>query len=334
MPAGNDLNAQLSALAVADISAFDTTDSDFDSLESAIFHDMSGPDGPTQAIEPMNETPREGVFRFLQLPAEIRLAVYHHLVVGPGAVQLYKDDFVRRFQSETHNQIDLAIFLANRQVWAECSKVFFVENVFRFYIYGDEVDWPPTFPNLKRIRKCALSLRNPCNVLSSFDERRMIARRTLVAMESFGRILAGDKEMEYLLIEIPDKCIGYDVKDILEPLQKVRNIKHVHIASFSIIDWSFLQNLECAMSLDHKNASLVRWSLSHGLDGMLKQVAQSIRRVIERGKGGTQANENQDLFAYFGITPRHNYKGRALFLLDSGSTIGRYMSEHEAPAQT
>lgn len=323
MSARNDLT---------DISPFDTIDTiDCDSLELAISsHDMTSPDGPTQAIEPMNEAPCEGVFRFLQLPPEIRLNVYRHLVVRPAAVQLYKDDFVRRFQSEPHNQIDLAIFRANRQVWAECSKVFFAENLFQFYVYGDEVDWPPTFPNMYRIRKCALWVRNPCTVSSNFNERRMIARRTLVAMESFARALAGDKELEYLLIEIPDKCIGYDVKIIFEPLQKVRNIKHVHIASFSIIDWSFLQHLECAMSRNDKSE---RWSLARGLDPMLTQVAHSILRVMDRGKGQTQAKDDRDLFAYFGITPRHNYMGRAQFLLDSESSISMYMAAYEASYQ-
>lgn len=273
-------------------------------------------DGGVQATEPMNMVPREGVFPFLHLPSEIRLAVYDHLVVDPVAVQLYKGDVVRRNQSETHIQKDLAIFLVNRQIWTECSKVFFAENVFRFYIYGDEVDWPPTFPNLNRIRKCVLWVRNPCGMLSDFNERRMIARRTHVAMESFASALAGDKEMKYLLIEIPDRCIGYDAKDILEPLHRVQNIKHVHIASHKILVWSFLQHLERAMSRDAdgsgEGASVEPWSRASGFDAMLKQVAHSIRRVIERGKAGPHAAENRDLFAFFGITPRHNYVKKAL----------------------
>lgn len=325
MSAENDLSEEISALTIADLSPFDTTDSD--SLESQISsHDPPSPDGGVPAAEPMSDPPRGGVFLFLQLPPEIRLAIYHHLVVDPVAVQLYKGDVVRRNQSEIQKKKDLAIFLANRQLWTECSKVFFADNVFRFYIYGDEVDWPPTFPNLNRIRKCVLWIRNPCGMSSDFNERRMIARRTHVAMESFARALAGDKLMEYLLIEIPDRCIGYDVKDILEPLHMVRKIKHVHIASHSIFVWSFLQHLERAMSLDVDSDGSVPfepWSRASGFDAMLKQVAQSIRRVIERGKAGAQAKENRDLFAFFGIVPRHNYVKKALASLDSGSSVNR-----------
>lgn len=330
MSAESDLNPDVSALTISDLSPFDTTDSD--SLESEISsHETPSPDGAMQAAEPMNEAPPGGVFPFLRLPPEIRLCVYHHMVVDPVAVQLYKGDVVRRNQSETHYKKDLTIFLANRQVWTECSKVFFAENMFRFYIYGDEVDWPPTFPNLNRIRKCVLWVRNPCGMWSDFNERRMIARRTHVAVESFASALAGDKQMEYLLIEIPDRCIGYDAKDILEPLHMVRKIKHVHIASHSIFVWSFLQHLERAMSLEAdggaESASLEPWSRPSGFDAVLKQIAQSIRRVIERGKAGAQAKENRDLFAFFGIAPKHNYVKKALASLDSRSSINKDLFE-------
>lgn len=329
MSAENDLSDGVSALTIADLSPFDTTDSDSSEPE-ILSHDTSSPDGGMQAVEPMIEAPRGGVFPRLRLPPEIRLVVYHHLVVDPVAVQLYKGDVVRRNQSERHQKKDLTIFVANRQVWTECSNVFYAENVFRFYIYGDEVDWPPTFPNLNRIRKCILWVRNPCDLLSDFNERRMIARRTHVAIECFASALAGDKQMEYLLIEIPDRCIGYDAKEILEPLRMVRRIKHVHIASHNIFVWSFLQHLERAMSLDadgsagsDDSASFEPWSRASGFDAMLKQVAQSIRRVIERGKAGPQAKENRDLFAFFGILPRHNYVRKALSSLDSGSSVNR-----------
>ena len=329
MSAENDLSVGVSALTIANLSPFDTTDSD--SLESEISsHDTSSPDGGMKAVEPMIEAQRGGVFPFFRLPPEIRLVVYHHMVVDPVAVQLYKGDVVRRNQSERHQKKDLTIFVANRQIWTECSNIFYAENVFRFYIYGDEVDWPPTFPNLNRIRKCILWVRNPCDMFSDFNARRMIARRTHVAIECFASALAGDKQMEYLLIEIPDRCIGYDAKEILEPLRVVRKINHVHIASHNIFVWSFLQHLELAMSLDADGSAgsddgrtFEPWSRASGFDAMLKQVARSIRRVIERGKAGPHAKENRDLFAFFGILPKHNYVKKALASLDSGSSINR-----------
>ncbi len=79
-------------------------------------------------------------FRFLDLPSEIRVLIYRHVLVVPHCLHYQKKRVSRSvckygFQVQRNKVADrFAIMLANHQIYMESSTVFYTENVFEIIV--------------------------------------------------------------------------------------------------------------------------------------------------------------------------------------------------------
>lgn len=82
-------------------------------------------------------------FRFLELPGELRNAIYRYALVSPKTFR------VKILFAQTDSQTDTALLRVSKQVYAETLKIFYSEN--KFWLPQSLFIGPPIIPVLEHV---------------------------------------------------------------------------------------------------------------------------------------------------------------------------------------
>lgn len=193
---------------------------------------------------------RQGVFRFLHLPAEIRNQVYGQLTweTDPNLV-LHKANVSHRF--------DIAILLVNRQVTAEAIDIFYQQLTLRLRLEYWEAGWFQTwlapYPNLRRIG-VQVSARD-------FDEMTVVYYAASSSDSAFRRCVRGLRdglgkmrdlevlEIEYVSFSSISERGRFKLcpDNVMECFKSLRGLKKVSIVGD--LDEEYAQEIVAAMTL-------------------------------------------------------------------------------------
>ena len=200
---------------------------------------------------------REGCFKFMSLPPELRNIIYWFYLVEPFPLQIYDKEFGEPGDEAAPGLVkkDLALFQVNRQIWTEASPIFYAHNIFSFNLDMTGRPKPSEqgfHPNLRRMRKCHVWNREPdfspstlrshfCGFSSggiraqSRDYSYIGIRAQLRIATDYARSLTTAfvggiadhrSELEYLLVDLP-----FVHMTAFTPLAYLRNIRQVQIKS-------------------------------------------------------------------------------------------------------
>ncbi|KAL8955759.1 MAG: hypothetical protein Q9193_006504 [Seirophora villosa] len=145
-------------------------------------------------------------FPFFSLPPEVRNMVYRNFARFPRGVVKAKSMPTR-----------LQPFLANHKLYDEASKLFYAENVFKFYSLYVAPGIDPFGPSLIRIHKCFMHLNGTDLAATAFIARYV---------EQFVTALLPHHALKYLLIRLLPLQL---VPPLEESLERLRGITFVQI---------------------------------------------------------------------------------------------------------
>ncbi|KAI4112953.1 MAG: hypothetical protein LQ345_005978 [Seirophora villosa] len=166
-------------------------------VKSLLHHDSANVNRSEIITEP---------FPFFSLPPEVRNMVYRNFARYPRGVVKAKSMPTR-----------LQPFLANRKLYDEASKLFYAENVFKFYSIYVAPGIHPFGPSLTRIRKCFMHLNGTDLAATAFIARYV---------EEFVTALLPHHALKYLLIRLLPLQL---VPPLEESLERLRGITFAQI---------------------------------------------------------------------------------------------------------
>lgn len=229
---------------------------------------------------------------FLGLPAELRYAIYRHchcLRSPNGKVEVVSNylDGQPPTKMKFYTTRDLRLLEVNRQIQSEASGVFYAENIFtlnsypRTQEYGQQRLYGIKYYHVNFSRVWKAHILSPRGFFPvSFDSCIQGAHRMRAFFRGIAEALAEGHCMKYLLVESYEferagfcragEAMACDLRDYLEPLEKVRGVQNCHIRAMKMSLWPYLRFLERGMMrscrdlplLDNGETDIVRKALA------------------------------------------------------------------------
>ena len=255
--------------------------------------------------------------RLLNLPKELRLLVYRHLLVEDKAsVEIVSKHLDLRSIGDYFCDRDLDVFDVNHQVRDEARDVFYKEN--RFIIYLDIKKHEPTFSlfspvDVTCVRRCHMisSCRQIPSSIGLGADAMLIFRNFIQFSLSLRQ--PQTHHLRCLLIE----CHYFDIatlffdtskrlfKTIAKPLEYLRGIELVHIRTLDPKMRPYLRALERLMMSE---------SPTSASDGQSDQSTQAMMSEIsvDAETSGTEigfvepTNTPNHIFTLFGVKPLYD----------------------------
>lgn len=225
------------------------------------------------------------VSRLLLLPKELRLEIYRHVLVERTAPQ-YRDAIASPntrvlIISKDHDlgdtsapssairyvcNRDLRILQTSQQLREEAGDVFYHAYVFTLYLYMPRDaksqsilnEGCSSYVDLSRIRRCRISSTPWRYPRSKYDskEESIIWKHFNQFAEALSRVPG--HQMQDLLIEcyhfevaaVGEQSAFFSLEYMIEDLNVLRGIKHVHIRALNPELWPYLRDLERLMMSD------------------------------------------------------------------------------------
>ena len=199
---------------------------------------------------------RQGVFRLMSLPLELRCRVYYFVVVEPHPLPLktfYFGGIAHGYLVEK----DLRMLGTCEEFRTEMNKLLYSENSFTYAIPRHEAaeDTKSSKIDLRRVQRCYIPIENMTELPDDSDTEEGVNliiedARFLEDFKLFVTTLAfKSHEMKYVLIECESQdCVR--LADGLSPLFLLRNIGLVHFRSRQTQIHRYFRFLETFMMSD------------------------------------------------------------------------------------
>ena len=198
-----------------------------------------------------------GASRFMALPLELRLRVYHFAVIEPHPLPLTTYHFGRMADGGYGVEKDLWMLETCEEFHTEMSKLLYSENSFSYTIprHEPEEDTESFKIDLRRVQKCYIPIEDMKELPVDSDTEEGVKciledEGFLEDFKLFVTTLAfKSHEMKYLLIECePQDCVC--LAEGLSPLFLLRNIGLVHFRSRHTAMHRYFRFLEGFMMSD------------------------------------------------------------------------------------
>ena len=192
---------------------------------------------------------RQGVFRFMDLPAEVRCSIYYFAVFEPHPLPLIKHHY--REHGDVYSvEKDLRMLGTSSEFRTEMQHVLYSENSFSYSIPLNEVEvGTKTFPlDLRRIQKCCVSVDDIID-WDDGDVDPELSEDVFGFHKFMANFIFKSHQLKYLLVE----CKPQNYKSLAEglsPLSMLRNIHLVHFSSFDAEMHHYFRFLEGLMMGD------------------------------------------------------------------------------------